>query len=157
MCNHQLMVETQEIRDAFVARLNSALDQVPGVRPGRGRNVDLYEGIKDHLSAKASKQATHKWLRGESMPSRGNMIAIADWLKVRVEWLAHGEGEMRYTGSMPQKQSELLAAGMAIFNKVTPRSQALIEQISELDAQGKLTDDDIKALQQIIRRFGTSK
>ncbi len=99
MCNHQPMVETQEIRDDFSLRLNQALDKTPGVRAARGRNVDLYEGIKGHPSAKASKQATHKWLNGESMPSRANMIAIADWLNVRVEWLAHGEGEMRAGGA----------------------------------------------------------
>lgn len=89
------MVETQELRDAFVARLNKALDGKDGVRKGRGRNVDFFEGLRTRPAFSASTQATHKWLKAESMPGRSNMLAIAEWLGVRVEWLQYGEGEMR--------------------------------------------------------------
>ncbi len=88
------MVETQEIRDAFAARLNAALDHVPEIRPGRGRNTDLQAALV-RLGARATKQATHKWLTGASIPERDNMEFLASWLKVRVEWLEYGLGEMR--------------------------------------------------------------
>ena len=148
-CDSVPMVQSEDVRIQFVARLKQAMAAEGIPAWGMGTRLAKEAGV--------TAKAASKWLNAEAMPGRANMIAIADWLKVRVEWLAHGEGEIRSTGQAPQKQSELLAAGMALFNKVTPRSKALIEQISELDAQGKLTDDDIKALQQIIRRFGTSK
>lgn len=160
MCNYQLMVETQEIRDAFAARLNSALDKNPGVRPARGRNVDLFEGIKNHPSAKASKQATHKWLNGESMPSRANMLAIADWLKVRVEWLAHGEGEMRSGTTPPPTEatpapaaSINMAALLKLKGKATPRSLDVLKRIEKAALDGRLKEADLLVLEGIAARF----
>ncbi len=125
VCNHQLMVDTQDIKAGFVARLNKALDAIPGVRAGRGRNVDLYEGIRNNPQAKASTQATHKWLSGESMPSRGNMLAIAEWLNVRAEWLAYGEGDMRPTPPVADEQ--------------TPRA-SLLEQLHQQNPRHYQTD-----------------
>lgn len=90
------MVETQEIRDAFAARLHKALDRMPGIRPARGRNVDLHAAIKA-AGIETTTQATNKWLRGESMPEKDNMRQLAAWLGVRAEWLEYGEGEMLST------------------------------------------------------------
>lgn len=87
------MVETQEIRDAFAARLHKALDRMPGIRPARGRNVDLHAAIKA-AGIETTTQATNKWLRGESMPEKDNMRQLAAWLNVRAEWLEYGDGEM---------------------------------------------------------------
>lgn len=101
------MVETQELRDAFVARLNKALDEKDGVRKGRGRNVDFFEGLRTQPAFSASTQATHKWLKAESMPGRANMLAIAEWLGVRVEWLQYGEGDMRQS---PQPSDDISAS-----------------------------------------------
>ncbi|MBX9753761.1 MAG: hypothetical protein K2X80_03330, partial [Pseudomonadaceae bacterium] len=142
LCNHQPMVETQEIRDAFSRRLNQALDGKEGVRDGRGRNVDFYAGIKSHPSAKASKQATHKWLHAESMPSRGNMIAIAEWLGVRLEWLAHGEGPMQ--AGQAAVEAPAPAMNMAVLQKLkgkaTPRSMEVINRIEKAAQQGRLKE-----------------
>lgn len=154
------MVETQEIRDDFSLRLNQALDKTPGVRAARGRNVDLYEGIKGHPSAKASKQATHKWLNGESMPSRANMIAIADWLNVRVEWLAHGEGEMRAGGAQASADaspapatSMNMAALLKLKGKATPRSLDVLRRIEKAAQEGRLKEADLLVLEGIAARF----
>src|SRR5690606_37875729 len=58
-CKYQPMVDTQKIRDEFAARLNKALDDVPSVRPARGRNTDLHELLRAN-GLSSSKQATHK-------------------------------------------------------------------------------------------------
>lgn len=88
------MVETQDIREAFSVRLNKALDGVDGIRPARGRNIDLNAAL-ERLGARATKQATHKWLSGASMPERGYIELLARWLNVRAEWLEYGHGAMR--------------------------------------------------------------
>lgn len=111
VCNYQPMVDTRDIKAGFVARLNKALDGIQDVRAGRGRNVDLYEGIRHNPQAKASPQATHKWLSGESMPSRSNMLAIAEWLNVRAEWLAFGDGDMQ-PGNEAQTTRATLVEGL---------------------------------------------
>ena len=114
------MVETQELRDAFVARLNKALDEKDGVRKGRGRNVDFFEGLRTQPAFSASTQATHKWLKAESMPGRANMLAIAEWLGVRVEWLQYGEGDMRPT---PQQSDDISAPIPLSHANVGPAAQ----------------------------------
>jgi transcriptional regulator with XRE-family HTH domain len=50
-----------------------------------------------------------------------------------------------------------VALGRALFDKATPRSQAIISRINALEAQGKLTDEDLQLLERIIERFSTSK
>lgn len=44
-------------------------------------------------TSKTAKAAS-KWWNQEAMPGRSSMLAIAEWLGVRVEWLQYGEGEM---------------------------------------------------------------
>lgn len=94
------MVESQDIRDAFAARLNKALDGATSVRPERGRNTDLHAELSK-LGVSATKQATHKWLTGASIPERSHLEALAKWLGVRTEWLEYGQGEMRTADAAP--------------------------------------------------------
>lgn len=105
------MVDTQKIRDEFAARLNKALDDVPSVRPARGRNTDLHELLRAN-GLSSSKQATHKWLRAEAMPEKDNMRLIARVLGVRAEWLEYGHGDMHSSGTenAEEKESNVIAA-----------------------------------------------
>src|SRR5690606_12649597 len=65
-----------------------------------------------------SKQATHKWLRAESMPEKDNMRQLAAILAVRVEWLEYGVGPMREdsavagdpSGNGSNKENNVIAA-----------------------------------------------
>lgn len=84
------MVDTQALRDAFAARLHEALDGVDGVRKERGRNVDLH-ALLVKKGFESSKQATHKWLRGESLPEKDHIHLLAEVLRVRPGWLEYGE------------------------------------------------------------------
>lgn len=45
----------------------------------------------------------------------------------------------------------------AMFDRVTPRSQAVLRRIAELEAEGRLADEDIKIIEQIIERFSAAK
>lgn len=47
-----------------------------------------------------------------------------------------------------------IATSQALFQRATPRSQAIINRIAALEAQGKLTAQDLQTLAQIIERFG---
>jgi len=80
------MVQSSNIRSAFVSRLKKALSHA-GI-PEWGAGARLAE-----MTGKTAKAAS-KWWNEESMPGRANMVAIASELGVRVEWLQYGEGEM---------------------------------------------------------------
>ncbi|SEH87235.1 hypothetical protein SAMN05216535_2390 [Stutzerimonas xanthomarina] len=154
------MVDSQEIRAAFAARLNTSLDDAPGVRKGRGRNTDLQAALKK-IGVEASLQATNKWLRAESIPEKDNLRALAGWLNVRAEWLEYGVGPMLASadslaaGVAENRPARDIAAGQVnmLAMIATPRSRQILERIAMAAAQGRLTDDDVELLDRIAARF----
>lgn len=80
------MVQSEEIRRAFVNRLKQALAKSGIAEWGAGSRLA-------EITGKTPKAAS-KWLNGEAMPGRANMQAIADELHVSIQWLQYGEGEI---------------------------------------------------------------
>jgi len=85
------MVDKNDLRKAFSARLHTALD-VAGVR-SRGRGVDVQKQLKASGVSKTT-QAISKWLNGEAIAESVSMVALSDWLNVRREWLEYGTPPM---------------------------------------------------------------
>jgi SOS-response transcriptional repressor LexA len=83
----QLMVDKNELRAAFSARLHEALNDA-GVR-ARGRGVDVHNRLKN-VGVHKTTQAISKWLNGEAIAEADSMTALCSWLKVRREWLEYG-------------------------------------------------------------------
>ncbi|WP_073521648.1 LexA family protein [Pseudomonas fluorescens] len=81
------MVDKNELRAAFTARLHEALDDA-GVRT-RGRGVDIHKHLKS-VGVDKSPQAVSKWLNGDAIAEADSMVALCSWLKVRREWLEYG-------------------------------------------------------------------
>uniref|UniRef100_UPI0030DD4DB3 LexA family transcriptional regulator n=1 Tax=Pseudomonas sp. RA_35y_Pfl2_P32 TaxID=3088705 RepID=UPI0030DD4DB3 len=79
------MVQIEEIRAAFVARLKKALS---------AHGIDQWgAGARLAEMAKVTPKAASKWLNGETLPGPAKMSAIATALGVKIEWLQHGSGE----------------------------------------------------------------
>ncbi len=89
------MVDKNELRAAFTARLHEALDDA-GVRK-HGRGVDIHAHLVK-VGAEKSKQAVSKWLNAESIPEADSMAVLCTWLKVRREWLEYGVLPKKQTG-----------------------------------------------------------
>lgn len=89
------MVDKNELRAAFTARLHEALDDA-GVRT-RGRGVDIHNHLKS-LGVNKSPQAVSKWLNGDAIAEADSMVALCSWLKVRREWLEYGVLPKEQTG-----------------------------------------------------------
>lgn len=90
------MVDKNELRAAFTARLHEALDDA-GVRT-RGRGVDIHQQLVKAGSEK-STQAISKWLNGDAIPEADTMVLLCNWLKVRREWLEYGVLPKEQTGN----------------------------------------------------------
>lgn len=86
------MVEIEKIRDEFAKRLHQACN-LAEVRE-RGRAVDIQQELK-RRGINTSTTAIGKWLNGDSIPEPDKLMPLADWLKVRAEWLEYGRGPMR--------------------------------------------------------------
>lgn len=81
------MVDKNELRAAFTARLHEALDDA-GVRT-RGRGADIQKYLKS-IGVNKTPQAVSKWLNGDAIAEADSMVALCLWLKVRREWLEYG-------------------------------------------------------------------
>jgi len=92
-CDIEPMVQIEEIRTAFVARLKKSL---------AAHGIDQWgAGARLAEIAKVTPKASSKWLNGESMPGPAKMQAIADALGVKIEWLQHGSGVDPALSHMP--------------------------------------------------------
>ena len=83
-CNIEPMVQIEEVRESFAARLREALEANEIPSWGAGARLAKMAGV--------TPKASSKWLNGEAMPGGAKMLAIAEALKVRVEWLEYGRG-----------------------------------------------------------------
>lgn len=81
------MVDKNELKAGFSARLHEALDDA-GIRT-RGRGVDIHNKLKG-LGVLKTTQAVSKWLNAEAVPEADSMLALSTWLAVRREWLEYG-------------------------------------------------------------------
>lgn len=89
------MVDKNELRAAFTARLHEALDDA-GVRT-RGRGADIHRHLVK-VGAEKKPQAISKWLNGDAMPEPDSLAVLCAWLKVRQEWLQYGVLPKKPTG-----------------------------------------------------------
>lgn len=99
MCEIERMVQSEEVRRAFVKRLKEALAQSDIAEWGAGARLA-------EITGKTAKAAS-KWLNAESMPGRANMLAIAKELRVRAEWLQYDEGPMRLVVSGAESSDQV--------------------------------------------------
>ncbi|ATR83801.1 hypothetical protein CS390_15260 [Pseudomonas sp. HLS-6] len=162
------MVQADEMRKAFVARLKIAL--AANEIPERGAGARLAEIVK------TTPKATSKWLNAESMPRGTNMRIVAEALKVRAEWLEYGvppmrDGDpnsfdawvgerMREVGNPHQPAGSNLprtghgnASTESLMAISSPRSQDALAKIIAAVERGRLTEEDIILLEQIATKI----
>lgn len=88
------------------------------------------------------------------------MLAIAEWLGVRVEWLQYGEGEMRPGDPQSQDvatltlaENSLLADLRQAHSKASPASQAVISRMIGMAERGELDDDAWRLVGELLTRL----
>jgi hypothetical protein len=94
------VLSKDEVRAAFAARLNEALDDITGCpraaeNGGRGRAAWMARKFS------VSGEAASTWLAGRKMPTPANMTRIAVELGVTPQWLQAGHHPKRPTDFDP--------------------------------------------------------
>lgn len=126
-CDSEPMVQIEDIRAAFVARLRKSLS---------AKGVDEWgAGARLAEVTKVTPKAASKWLNGESMPGPAKMRAIADFLGVKIEWLQFGSAQYPLKGEVGADDQ---------FNIAEPKSAAeMVRQM--LSTQGKGLSEDARS------------
>jgi transcriptional regulator with XRE-family HTH domain len=79
-------------QERFAARLNQALAAARYQPAGASR---IAREFNLRFPAKAvTVHAVRKWIKGEAIPTQDKLVALAQWLGVRADWL-------RYDGNEP--------------------------------------------------------
>lgn len=126
-CDAEPMVQIEEIRAAFVARLKKALS---------AHGIDQWgAGARLAEIAKVTPKASSKWLNGETLPGPAKMNAIAGALGVKIEWLQHGAGDEPKFSKLAEVESG--------DGESPPQSAADIVR-NMLSKQGKGLSDDAR-------------
>lgn len=170
-CDSEPMVQADEMRKAFVARLKIAL--AANEIPERGAGARLAEIVK------STPKATSKWLNAESMPRGTNMRTVAEALKVRAEWLEYGVPPMREgdpdsfdawigersreagnphiaPATLPTERDHLGSSAQSLLAIASPRSQEALARIIEAAECGRLTEEDIVLLERIASKIAAA-
>lgn len=108
-CENVPMVQIEDLRAAFVSRLKRAVAEKGIPEWGAGARLAKMAGV--------TPKATSKWLNGESMPGGAKMLAVANALGVRVEWLEYGRGDMREATTLPVLDERVPPRGFELENE----------------------------------------
>lgn len=131
-CDIEPMVQIEDLRFAFVERLKIALAANGLPEWGAGARLAKMAGV--------TPKATSKWLNGESMPGAAKMLAIANGLSVRIEWLEYGLGEMRRAGQVSKSLSvdtEIFHSSLNEINReLCDENYAFIPQYTAMASAG---------------------
>lgn len=122
------MVQIEEIRAKFVARLKEAL--------AANEISEWGAGVRLAKMASVTPKAASKWMNGESMPGGAKMLALASALSVRVEWLEYGRGDMREGFSSPPSPGILPFASSESDGVVTDEKYAFVPQYTAMASAG---------------------
>ena len=109
-------MNTEQIREAFSARLIEALDDIGIESYRRASTLARWVGKDTKNPA-----GTRKWLSAQAIPQKTNLLMVAEKLSVRPEWLEYG------TGVKHSSEEE----------QVSPRDLSFIRKYRVLDDEGK--------------------
>lgn len=115
-----MMSNSENERINFAKRLNKILDDRH--YPERGRAQKLL----NELNLDISDRAVNKWLKGETMPDRANMVAIAKLFDLSYDWLASGADSKK------------------------PSIDDLRREIERIENSGVFSDDDMLRIKDVI-------
>ena len=110
--------EDQRIRQAFVERLNQAMDAAGWPSKHHGRQVRMAKEFG------LTPAAINRWMSGQRLPRRDTYEHIARVLEVRLEWLFFGLGHMKETEFVTphqQPDAELLKIILSVIRNVHRR------------------------------------
>jgi len=118
----------------------------------RLRHVLSKRGMKAEVAraCKISEQAVSGWCRTGRI-DKTHLPIIANITGSRLEWLLTGQGPMRSDETPTQEQAESLIGYLK--DRVSPRSKQVLLSIQQKAADGKLTDEDLEALEIMAERL----
>ena len=99
---------------------------------------------------KVKPQTVQQWESGQTSPRPKRIHKLAEVLKVSDVWLLTGQGPMRADAPRKAPAESMLAY---LEGRVSPRSEQALRSIQKKAAEGKLTEEDLEALEVMAERL----
>jgi len=101
-------------------------------------------------AAGVTKSAVSQWERGTSVPGRDALLSLRNKFGINPDWVMTGQGPMRIGRASTAQRA------IGLLPTASPRSRELLEEIIEAAESGRLTEEDLKLLDQIAKRLSRS-
>jgi transcriptional regulator with XRE-family HTH domain len=120
-------------QERFAQRLNQALDEARYQHAGASR---IAREFNLRFPDKAvTVHAVRKWIKGEAIPTQDKLLALAQWLGVRADWLRYNGAEPAIDSPYPSHPSGFNGEELRLlrdFQRLSSERKHIVEQIIQL-------------------------
>lgn len=135
----------------FAQRLNKTLDACGVKSRGRASEVHKQFLLRD---IEITQPAIRKWLEGESLPGRSNILILAAWLGVRPEWLEYGQEDENYAIHYPPVSD--LSVIQRRLDDMDQARRSVVGEVISLITDDKFKHVDLLMLRSIAQRLSSN-
>jgi transcriptional regulator with XRE-family HTH domain len=117
-------------QERFAARLNQALAAARYQPAGASR---IAREFNLRFPEKAvTVHAVRKWIKGEAIPTQDKLVALAQWLGVRADWLRYDGGEPAADTREPNEFSGEDVRLLRDFQRLGSERKHIVDQIIQV-------------------------
>ena len=117
-------------QERFAQRLNQALDEARYQHAGASR---IAREFNLRFPDKAvTVHAVRKWIKGEAIPTQDKLLALAQWLGVRADWLRFNGAEPAIESVHPSGFNGEDLRLLRDFQRLSSERKHIVDQIIQL-------------------------
>jgi transcriptional regulator with XRE-family HTH domain len=117
-------------QERFAERLNQALDAARYQHAGASR---IAREFNLRFPEKAvTVHAVRKWIKGDAIPTQDKLLALAQWLGVRADWLRYDGDEPALESAHPSEFSGEDLRLLRDFQRLGSERKHIVDQIIQV-------------------------
>ncbi len=117
-------------QERFAERLNQALDAARYQRAGASR---VAREFNLRFPEKAvTVHAVRKWIKGDAIPTQDKLLALAQWLGVRADWLRYDGDEPALESAHPSEFSGEDLRLLRDFQRLGTERKHIVDQLIQV-------------------------
>jgi transcriptional regulator with XRE-family HTH domain len=120
---------TRTEQERFSDRLNQALAEAN--YPKAGASLIAREFNLRFPDMAVTVHAVRKWIKGEAIPTQDKLVALAQWLGVKADWLRYDGDEPAAESNSPHFSGEDLRM-LRDFQRLSGERKHMVDQIIQI-------------------------
>ena len=121
-------------QERFAERLNQALDAARYQHAGASRIAREFNLRFPDMAV--TVHAVRKWIKGEAIPTQDKLVALAQWLGVKADWLRY-DGEVSPSELSPQQFSGEDLRMLRDYQRLGSERKRIVDEIVQILLRAK--------------------